>query len=509
MGPGKGMRMRLKELIGALGCAVEGPVDVEVTGISADSREIRDGYMFVALPGGHVDGIDYAEEAVKRGAKSLLTRRRVEGVGVAQLITGDVRAALSRASDAFYGAPSGRVALVGVTGTNGKTTTTYLLESVFREAGFNPGVIGTVNYRYGGLTAAAPHTTPQAHDLQRMLKEMADAGVTHCALEVSSHALAQKRVADCRFRAGVFTNLTHEHLDYHGTMEAYYGAKALLFAMVERSGGAAVTNVDDPWGARLKRDYPFSRTYGLGPGADYRPIESSLLNERTEAVVSTPSGPVEVSSPLVGEYNLQNILAAVAVADAIGIGAAAIGRGIASLARVPGRLEKVEAGVLEGVAAYVDYAHTGDALDRALKALRRISGGRMITVFGCGGDRDRKKRPEMGSIAVSLSDLSILTSDNPRDEDPLDIIREIESGIAGVKRFSSGEDAVGRGYLVMPDRGEAIREAVRMARPGDTILVAGKGHEDYQIVKAGRFHFNDMEEISAAMAARRPAEIKR
>ncbi len=496
--------MRLKVLIGSLDCEVIGP-DVEITGITADSRDINKaaeagGALFAAIPGERADGHGFIAQAVENGAACVMAERPAR-VSVTQVVVPDARAALSRVASVFYGEPSRKLVIAGVTGTNGKTTTTYLIESILREAGFNPGVIGTVNYRYGGKTFQASHTTPDAPRLHKMLREMLDAGVTHCVMEVSSHSLAQKRVNDCSFDVGVFTNLTHEHLDYHRTMEEYYRCKSALFRLLRDSGGSSVVNVDDPWGRRLKDEFPSAAAYGLKEGASITPLGFSFGEGSTEATVRTPAGDVHVSSGLVGEYNLQNILAAIGAGCALGAGPGAIGRGISALARVPGRLEKIEVdGRAKGrFRAYVDYAHTGDALERAISALRRISKGRVITVFGCGGNRDRLKRPVMGSVSARLSDITIVTSDNPRDEDPLEIINDIESGMGGVEKRGPGETLGERCYAVIPERGEAIRKAVETARAGDTILIAGKGHEDYQIIKGQKTHFDDFEALNGAV----------
>ncbi|MBI4950073.1 MAG: UDP-N-acetylmuramoyl-L-alanyl-D-glutamate--2,6-diaminopimelate ligase [Deltaproteobacteria bacterium] len=491
--------MVLDTLIRALDARVVGRRDVEVCGIAYDSRAVVRGFLFAAIPGEHVDGHAFIVRAVEAGASCVLVERETEGIAATQVIVKDIRSALSKVSAAFYGEPSERLSLIGVTGTNGKTTTTYLIESVFRAANLNPGVIGTINYRYNGKTFDAPHTTPQAPDLQRLLKEMADAGVTHAVMEVSSHALEQKRAGDCAFKAGIFTNLTLDHLDYHKTMEEYFSAKAILFELVKRNHGKTIVNIDDAWGRKLKGMYPASITVSLKEGADIYPARYSLKDGMTEATVRTPSGDVQVSSHLVGEYNLQNILAAIAAAYALGIEGARISEGISSLARVPGRLEKIEAGGARPFRAYVDYAHTSDALERALNALRPVSKGRVITVFGCGGNRDRTKRAKMGGISARLSDVTIITSDNPRDEDPIEIIREIEAGIEGLAKKRPDEALSGRCYAVIPDRTEAIWKAVSEVASGDTILVAGKGHEDYQIVKGRKSRFSDFEVLRSAI----------
>ncbi len=491
--------MVLGTLIRTFEARVVGSRDVEVSGISCDSRSVCRGGLFAAIPGEHVDGHAFIGRAVEAGASCVLAERETENIAATQVIVKDIRSALSRVSALFYGEPSKRLALVGVTGTNGKTTTTYLLESIFRAAGQNPGVIGTVNYRYNGKTLEAPHTTPQAPDLQRLLKDMADEGVTHAIMEASSHALEQKRAGDCAFRVGIFTNLTLDHLDYHKTMDEYFRAKAILFELVKRNEGRTVVNIDDAWGRKLKGMYPASITVSLKDGADIYPAKYSLKDGMTEATVSTPAGDVDISSHLVGEYNLQNIVTAVAASYALGIDPSKISEGVSSLARVPGRLEKIDAGGARPFRAYVDYAHTSDALERALNALRPVSKGRIITVFGCGGNRDRTKRPKMGGIAARLSDVTIITSDNPRDEDPIEIIKEIEAGIEGRARKTADEPLVGRCYTVIPDRTTAIWKAVSEAAAGDTILVAGKGHEDYQIVKGRKSRFSDFEVLRSAI----------
>lgn len=497
--------MVLSNITQVLDAKVSGSVEVEITSISCDSRNIEKdprpgaGPLFVAIPGEHVDGHLFIPKSVGAGAVAVLAEKELPSIRATQVIVPDIREALSRASDIFYGEPSKSLVTIGVTGTNGKTTTTYILESILRKAGFNPGVIGTVNYRYNGKTLPAPHTTPQAPELQKILREMKDAGVTHCVMEVSSHALEQKRAAHCRFRAGVFTNLTHDHLDYHKTMDEYFRCKSILFETLSASGGASVVNIDDPWGRKLSERFHKAITFSLRGGASIYPKSASLLEGRTEAAVSTPGGDVKVSSHLVGEYNLQNILGATGAALSLGIGIDAITKGIEALERVPGRLEKIESVGSNVFRAYVDYAHTGDALERALIALRPVTSGRLITVFGCGGNRDRTKRPEMGEIATRLSDITIVTSDNPRDEEPLEIIREIEAGIKGIRKFSSDEKPPEKGYVVVPDRREAISKAVSLASKGDTLLVAGKGHEDYQIIKGVKHHFDDFEVLSELM----------
>jgi len=498
------LRMKLKKLIDSIGAEVIGEADVEIGALVYDSKGVKmeDKALFAALPGERVDGYGFIKNAVDNGAVAVLAQRPCKGVTVPQVIVRDARAALSRISDRFFGEPSKGLIMAGVTGTNGKTTTTYLLEAIFAEAGFSPGVIGTVNYRYGGKVFPAPHTTPEAPELHKILKEMADEGVTHCVMEVSSHALHQKRTADVRFNAGVFTNLTHDHLDYHKTMEDYFEAKKILFKELLRvKHGAAIINADSVWGRELLKEIGDAVPFGLTKCAGVYPKEYKLNPGGIEALIATPQWTLKISSNLVGEYNLQNILGAIATAYSLGIEPLSIEKGVNALKNVPGRLEKLAVNGARGFTAYVDYAHTDDALRRALLALKNVSTGRIITVFGCGGNRDRLKRPKMGVVSAELSSVSIITSDNPRDEDPLEIIKEIETGLSGVKKYSAGDNPEGRGYMVIPDRAEAIKKAVAIAKKGDVILVAGKGHEDYQIVKGAKAHFSDFEELKGAVGA--------
>ncbi len=521
--------MRIKELVEMLGCEVRtsgdatSALEAELGEVTADSRAVaglaapvhggasgKGGVLFAALPGEHADGIDYAPRAMEAGAVAVLTPRAIDALACTQLIVPDVRGALADAASAIYGRPSEKLGMAAITGTNGKTTISYLLESIFRTAGHAPGVIGTINYRYGDNTYPAPHTTPEAPDLQRLLAEMKASGVTHCAMEVSSHALAQDRTRGVAFDVAVFTNLTHEHLDYHVTMEDYYRAKAQLFTRHMKPGGVAVINVDDEWGRRLAHNLDASDdppelclvSLSANKDADVYPESYRLHSGGIEAELLVDGARVTVTSALVGEYNLQNIMQAAAAALAMGVGVTDISLGIAALTRVPGRLEPVSG--CDGFTAYVDYAHTADALGRAIGALRGISRGRVITVFGCGGDRDRTKRPEMAEVAARLSDVTIVTTDNPRSEDPVEILSEVEAGFAGTKARRCddvSEMASGRGlYSVEVDRAEAIRKAVAIANKGDAVLVAGKGHEDYQIVGDKRLFFSDMEAIREAIA---------
>ena len=503
--------MKLKELINSFDHAGDITEDIEITGISCNSKEVEAGNLFVAIKGAKADAGVFAKNAVEKGAACVVTEKKLD-IAVSQIIVRDSRSALARLSDRFFGKPSKKLKMVAVTGTNGKTTVTYLIESIFTQAGLNSGVIGTVNYRYGGRVFPAPLTTPSAPALQKLLKEMLDSGVTHCAMEVSSHSILQRRVEGTRFDVKVFTNLTPEHLDYHRTMEEYFRAKASLFtdAAFETGRAVSIINVDDRWGEILQKEVRPSLRYSLGKNADIYPVGYSVTKDGIEADIYTPRGTVSVASPLVGEHNLYNILASAGACCVLGLPLDAVGKGIAALKNVPGRLERVNGGGASGgagggIRAYVDYAHTPDALERTLTVISGISKGRVITVFGCGGNRDRLKRPVMGGISARLSDVTIVTSDNPREEDPLEIIKEIEKGMGGIKKYDGRAQGANKGYMIITDRSEAIKKAVEIAKAGDTILVAGKGHEDCQIVKGGKFAFDDREVLKNFLKEARPA----
>jgi len=392
--------------------------------------------------------------------------------------------------------------LVGVTGTNGKTTVSYLVEACARAAGQPTGVIGTVTHRFPGVERAAAHTTPESTTLQAMLGEMRDAGTKLVVLEVSSHALAQERVAGLRFAAAGFTNLTRDHLDYHGDMAGYFAAKRRLFVEHLALDGVAVVNAHDPWGARLADQLGPGRTtwrYGTRVEDQLRAESAELSIAGITAAVQTPRGPLALRSPLVGAHNLENLLCAAGLALAAGLPLAAVEAGLSTCRGAPGRLERIDG---RGLSVFVDYAHTDDALSRALEALRSLQPRRLLLVFGCGGDRDRGKRPLMGAVAGNGADLAIVTSDNPRSEDPLRIISEIEPGLtaAGRPRRTAAEAVAGEpGYVVEPDRRAAIELALACARPGDALLIAGKGHESTQLVGAERRYFDDREEARRAL----------
>jgi UDP-N-acetylmuramoyl-L-alanyl-D-glutamate--2,6-diaminopimelate ligase len=492
--------MRLSQLIdGAEPMDHKGNPDGEVTSVCYDSRQCRPGSLFVAIPGLKADGHAFIADAIAGGAGFIVHE---DPFSVPDSVTAirvrDSRRVLGILGKNFFGDPSRRLCLIAVVGTNGKTTITYLIESILKAAGHRVGVLGTVNYRYGGRLFPAPNTTPESFEMQRILAEMADHGITHCVAEVSSHAIALKRVDDCAFDLGIFTNLTQDHLDYHGTMENYFAAKKRFFSEVLPAGGKRhpypmIINSDDPWGRRILKEVDGGRlSYGIDAPGDVRAAPFDLSLDGIRATVQIEAERLDLRSPLMGKFNLANILAATAATWALGIPGRCIRDGIAALIHVPGRLEKVNTAGQPAV--FVDYAHTDDALRRVLQNLAAFRTGRLITVFGCGGDRDRGKRPLMGEAATAYSDLAIVTSDNPRSEDPLQIIAEIEAGIP-TRRFADLDDlarqGAGQGYLVLPDRKAAIAAAIGLAEREDILLIAGKGHEDYQIIGTQKFPFDD------------------
>ena len=507
--------MRLGALIDGLDEAVR---DVEVTGIATDSRAVRPGEAFFALPGIRTDGRRHVAEAVARGARAIVAEGAVADAGgvavegpVPVVSVTAVRRLLALAAARLAGEPSAQLTLVGVTGTNGKTSTTFILEAIWQAAGVRPGVIGTVGYRFAGLDRPAPLTTPEAPVLQGLLAEMRRAGTTHVAMEVSSHALAQERVVGCRFDAAVFTNLTRDHLDFHGDTESYYHAKARLFlehlAASRKPDPVAIVNVDDPAGERLAAAVR-TRCVRVGraasAGVHAVDIETTLAG--TRGILSLGGSRLPFRTRLVGAPQVENLLGAAAAAWALGAAPEAIAAGLAAAAPPPGRLERFDG---RGITVMVDYAHTPDALTRALAVLRPLTRGRLIVVFGCGGDRDPGKRPLMGEAAARLSDVAVLTSDNPRTEDPRRILEAIEAGVRSGAMGPVGSAATeGRGYLVEPDRRLAIALAIGLARPGDLVLVAGKGHEDYQIVGHEKRHLDDREEVRRALGTQEAGQVE-
>jgi UDP-N-acetylmuramoyl-L-alanyl-D-glutamate--2,6-diaminopimelate ligase len=479
---------------------------VPVTGVTHDSRAVAAGSVFVAVPGLKTDGAKFAADAQQRGAAAVVAETpKPEGVSVPWLTTGDARLSLSELAAIFYGDPSRALTVVGMTGTNGKTTSTYLMASVFDAANMPCGRMSTTTIRVaagaGGERDAA-HTTPEASDVQRLLREMRTAGCRACAMEVSSHALVLHRVAHVSFSAAIFTNLTRDHLDFHRDMQQYFAAKRKLFEMLP-AGAPSAINIDDPRGAELAAGRAGVLTYSLDRAADVRArgVQSTLEGLAFEA--DTPRGPVAIRSPLVGRPNVYNILGVVAAATGLGLPVPAIEAGLARLERVPGRFQVVS-GSADDVRVVVDYAHTDDALKNLLETARPLTQGRLITVFGCGGDRDRTKRPLMGAVAARLSDLVVITSDNPRTEDPVRILDEIKRGLAPAPEPGAPPRAA-TPWEAEVDRRRAIEKAVRGAKAGDLVVVAGKGHEKYQIIGDRTLAFDDVEVAQAALAERRGA----
>lgn len=492
--------MELKELFSHIPfLSAQGDMNGVVSSITYDSRQCVEGSLFCAISGTAQDGHRFIPDAVNRGARFVVCERAVEvPAHVTVILVSNTREVMGKLGRVFYGDPSSRLCLVGITGTNGKTTISYLLESVFRQAGFKTGVVGTVNYRYGGHVLPAPNTTPESIDLHRILHEMVMMGVTHCVMEVSSHALALKRVDECDFDLGIFTNLSRDHLDFHLDMEDYFAAKKRFFSELlpqSRKGREIrmVVNGDDPWGMRLYEEVSIAGwTFGLKGSEHVQIGEYSLSLQGTRAEICAPGKTLNVSSPLLGMFNLYNILAAVAATVALEVPEAQIVEGISQVDRIPGRLERVS----EAHEPYVlvDYAHTDDALAKVIAALLPFKRKRLITVFGCGGDRDRGKRPKMGQVAAEGSDIVIVTSDNPRTEDPLEIIREVEKGITDdlMEKVAPADlKHRVRAYAIIPDRRKAIERAIDIAEEGDMVLIAGKGHEDYQIIGREKIWFDD------------------
>jgi UDP-N-acetylmuramoyl-L-alanyl-D-glutamate--2,6-diaminopimelate ligase len=472
-------------------------LEAAVTGIAYDSRRVAPGNVFVGLQGLHADGATFARQALDRGAVAVVADRAAPtGFDDRWVEVADGRLALALLAAVFFRHPSREMQVVGITGTNGKTTTAYLIAAILDAAGLRAGILGTVGYRIGDEVRTATHTTPEAPEVQALLREMVDRGCGACAMEVSSHALALRRVDGVEFAAAVFTNLTRDHLDFHADMEAYYQAKRRLFELLP-AGATAIINADDPRAAALAEVCSRRMTYGVTRPADITsgPLTIALDGLRFE--VRTPRGTLAVRSTLVGRPNVSNILAAVATASALGLPLDAIERGIATLPGVPGRFEVVSAPD-DGVTVVVDYAHTDDALRKLLETARQLTDGRLITVFGCGGDRDRTKRPLMGAVAGRLSDLILITSDNPRGEEPTRIIEEIRRGITPDTR----RDRTQR-VLAIVDRREAIGRAIELARAGDLVLIAGKGHEKFQAIGSAVIAFDDVAVARDALTQRR------
>ena len=498
---------------------VIGDASVRLTGVHHDSRAIEPGDLFVARKGTHADGSVFAMDAIARGAVAVLAERATiaprEGVPLIEV--DDVADGLAYAAACVYGHPAFALEIVGITGTNGKTTTSYLVRAAIdaAEERVACGIVGTVGHRYGDWVVDAAHTTPEADELARLLDAMRTRGASHAAMEVSSIALVAGRVRAVRFRVAALTNLTQDHLDFHGSMEEYAEAKALLFT--KHAPGATVINIDDPFGVALapRVRAPIvrvsARVTTKAGEAEIAPRQVTMSAQGIDAVLRTPRGDIALRSRLVGAHNLENIVVAMGIAHALDLDLAKAAAGIGAERGAPGRLERCD-GEGDDVIVVVDYAHTPDALARVLDSVRSVAGRRVWCVFGCGGDRDASKRSPMGEAVARRADAIVITNDNPRSEDPVAIARPIERGArtAGMRELDIGAIARGeRGYTVELDRARAIEAAVLEASSGDVVVIAGKGHEDYQIVEGEKRHFDDREQARQALEKRRTREVRR
>ena len=479
---------RLETLLGGLSpLSVSAMADTEVTGITCDSRVVQKGDLFFALPGGKDDGSRHALQAVERGAVAIVTQGELTGINIPIMRVPEARAAMAAIASAFYGNPSASLAVAGVTGTNGKTTTAWIIRHLCDKVGRACGLVGTIEYILPGDVETASRTTPESIDLQRMLAAMRDGGFKAASLEVSSHALIQHRAGGVEFDAAIFTNLTQDHLDYHGTIDEYFEAKALLFTRLplqKTKKGRAIINTDDRYGRRLLDRIPSSVpviTYGQGSNCAFRASNIRHAATGTTFQLDAKGKSYLVRTPLIGLFNVYNTLAALAAVSSMGVELRRAISAMATAPQVPGRLERVPG--KKNFQAFVDYAHTPDALENVLRSLRQIATDRIITVFGCGGDRDHSKRPLMAAAAEALSDRVIVTSDNPRSEDPMAILREVSKGFRG------------SGHETYVDRESAIRRAVELAYPGE-------GHENYQETATGRHSFDDVKVTARCMAGK-------
>ena len=465
--------------------------DIQITGIACDSRKVSPGFAFVAIKGSSQDGHKFIDQALDNGAAVIVHQSPLESVRQEDkclfIQVDDTRKELGRLAAQFYGRPSERIKVIAVTGTNGKTTITYLIESLLAASGFNPAVIGTINYRFNGKVVASNNTTPGSLDLQSLLADMLKGSVDYTVMEVSSHSLDQDRTEGVKFSRAIFTNLTQDHLDYHGTIDNYFRAKAKLFKNMPKDSVSIINN-DSPY-AKDIISLTGSRvlTYGLTEDCDVYASGIDFGASGTSFTAHTPLGKLNISSALIGRYNVYNILASIALAVSEGLKTDQISTAIRGFKLVPGRLERIDGA--QDFSVFVDYAHTDDALRSVITALRELTQKKIIVVFGCGGDRDKAKRPKMGKVVSELADFAIVTSDNPRGEEPARIIKDILKGI--------GKD----NYKIVEERGAAIKEALSMARSGDIILIAGKGHETYQIAKGKRMPFDDREVVRQCLTS--------
>jgi UDP-N-acetylmuramoyl-L-alanyl-D-glutamate--2,6-diaminopimelate ligase len=480
------------------GVSWKGNPNADILGISYDSRSVRQGDFFVAIRGEKTDGALYIDQAINSGAVAVASEREINAsLQAAAVLVPDARQFLAEISQIFYRNPSGKLKLVGITGTKGKTTTSYMMDSIYRNAGFRSCLGGTIEMKIGDQGIHSSHTTPEASDLLKFLDQAVAEKCTHGALEVSSHSLVLKRVFGTRFAVGVFMNLTLDHLDFHKDMETYFRAKQLLFSAENDYGlEAAVINVDDAFGKRLAREVriPVLR-FGFDTPSEIHVLEYKSRTDGSDLELDTPAGKIRFNMHLIGRPNMYNTMAATGAALSLGISPETIRKGIEAMKGVPGRMELVKEG--QDYTVIVDYAHSPDSLDNLLKTVSQLPHNKIISVFGCGGDRDRTKRPVMGEIAAKGSDFVIATSDNPRSEDPLAILKEIEPGL---RKGTSP-------YEIIPDRRQAIESAIAMANPGDAVVIAGKGHEDYQIIGKRVIPFDDRK-LAAELIRRRAATAK-
>ncbi len=484
---------------------VYGKLNIDISFITANSKNAGKDSLFIAVPGTNIDGHDFLNDAFNNGARVFITERPFKKTGITNIMVPDCRSALAKLSAEFYNHPSKALTLIGITGTNGKTTTAFLIESILKETKSRVGLLSTIQYRFGAQTITASHTTPGPLELQKTLREMADTGTEYAVMEVSSHGLQQKRVESCHFDTVVFTNLTPEHMDYHKTMADYLKAKEILFTSLlsqsDKKNPVAIINTDDPSGQTLLNKIKKKTiSYGMNSGDIHaEKIDVSLNGIKAEIV--TPEKRFSVRSKLIGHFNIYNILSAVSAAVSLGVSTEEIKTGIEKAKNIPGRMEEVKND--KDIKIFIDYAHTGDALKNVLKTIHAMTDRKIITIFGCGGDRDREKRPVMGKIAAHYSNILFVTSDNPRTEDPNKIIKEIEAGVLEenfIKRYKpSATKDIDKVYFIEENRSTAIKEGISISKPGDLVLIAGKGHETYQISGNKKYHFDDREEVMLAL----------
>jgi UDP-N-acetylmuramoyl-L-alanyl-D-glutamate--2,6-diaminopimelate ligase len=494
--------MKLKDLARAIeGSRITGNGEVDVTGISFDSRAVRAGDLFVAIRGLRTNGISFAAEAVARGAIAIVLENEgcLDGAA-ARLTVPDARRAIAELASTFYGHPSRSLKLVGITGTNGKTTTSFFTETIFRHVGYKTGMIGTVGIYIDRQYYQSELTTPEAPDIQRILARMRDEGITHAVMEASSHSLELGRTRGCEFDVAVFTNLTHDHLDFHQGMDQYWDAKWKLFSGLDRGykkGGVAVINADDPYGIKIRERVSCRvLTYGLSAGADLRAVRIDISPKRMTFDVDSADGPYQLSTALIGVHNVYNILAALQTGKALGLGYGQMMAAVEGLQSVPGRMETIE--TPQGVRVTVDFAHSPDSLIQLLRTLRPLVRGKLIAVFGCTGDRDKAKRPMMGKIVLQYSDFAYITTDDPYSEPPGAIMEEVEAGV------KTAGGVLGANYAKVVDRTDAIRMALQQAGKGDWVVIAGRGHEKFQDFNGRKLLLDDREVVRTVVAGLNP-----